>query len=462
MVASDGGIFNFSRGPFFGSLGDGTLPEPIVERRGRGVIPASAPRALPRQAEHAVADDRALHLATCRPRSTPPSTTATAAARTRRRDCRRRPTTAARPRRRRRARAPTAPGSCRSTRAWSTLDSGPGLDALRRAATACASCAAAARAARRTTARARRRSRRRRARRAAAASCHSSSRYTSCTTCSLNGNAVPRSCASVVFATAQPLCSAPTRWSSGTNTSSKNTSLNSASPVICTSGRTSMPGACMSTTRYEMPLCFGASGSVRARQMPQRGELRVATSTPSGPRAASRRRRGTAVRLQRREVGARVGLAEQLAPDLVGGEDRRQPALPSARRCRARAASGPARLMPTRLIGCSARDRAYSMLKIATSHRRRAPAAVRLGPVDADPAARPRAAPATRRPELDLVGDRLEARRDLDVRREPRAHLARERVLLGGEREVHRLEVPEPFALVAHERRRAARARRRR
>ena len=32
-------------------------------------------------------------------------------------------------------------------------------------------------------------------------------------------------------------------------------------------------------------------------------------------------------RLQRREVGAGVGLAEQLAPDLVGGEDRRQPAL---------------------------------------------------------------------------------------------------------------------------------------
>ena len=32
-------------------------------------------------------------------------------------------------------------------------------------------------------------------------------------------------------------------------------------------------------------------------------------------------------RLQRREVGAGVGLAEELAPDLVGGEDRREPAL---------------------------------------------------------------------------------------------------------------------------------------
>src|SRR4029077_11725352 len=104
----------------------------------------------------------------------------------------------------------------------------------------------------------------------AAASCQSSSRYTSCTTCSLNGNAVPRSCASVVLATTHPLFRSPTSWSSGTYTSSRNTSLNSASPVSCTSGRTSMPGDCMSTTRYEMPLCFGTSGSVRARQIPHR------------------------------------------------------------------------------------------------------------------------------------------------------------------------------------------------
>ena len=37
--------------------------------------------------------------------------------------------------------------------------------------------------------------------------------------------------------------SSPTTQSSGTNTSSRNTSLNSASPVISRSGRTSMPGA---------------------------------------------------------------------------------------------------------------------------------------------------------------------------------------------------------------------------
>jgi hypothetical protein len=30
MVASDGGLFNFSNGPFFGSLGRTTLTSPIV------------------------------------------------------------------------------------------------------------------------------------------------------------------------------------------------------------------------------------------------------------------------------------------------------------------------------------------------------------------------------------------------------------------------------------------------
>jgi len=52
-------------------------------------------------------------------------------------------------------------------------------------------------------------------------------------------------------------------------TSEKNTSLNSASPVICRSGRTSTPGAFMSTTKYVSPLCLGASGSVRASSSPK-------------------------------------------------------------------------------------------------------------------------------------------------------------------------------------------------
>src|SRR5439155_959655 len=64
---------------------------------------------------------------------------------------------------------------------------------------------------------------------------------------------------SVVIATCQPSFSRPTRFAFGTRTSSKNTSLNSASPVICTSGRTVIPGLRMSTSRYEMPRCFGAA-----------------------------------------------------------------------------------------------------------------------------------------------------------------------------------------------------------
>ena len=107
--------------------------------------------------------------------------------------------------------------------------------------------------------------------------------------------------------------------------------------------------------------------------------------------------------------------------------------------------------MPTRLIGCSARDPRVLHVEDRDLDRRRAAPAVRLRPVDADPAAlrEPRLPAAA---ELDLVGDVLEARRDLDVLGEPRPHLEGERVLVGCEREIHALQVPEPFALVVHER----------
>ena len=67
----------------------------------------------------------------------------------------------------------------------------------------------------------------------------------------------------VVRATVQPPLTSPRRWESGTRTSVKKTSLNEAPPVIWRSGRTSTPGACMSTTNPVRPLCLGASGSVR-------------------------------------------------------------------------------------------------------------------------------------------------------------------------------------------------------
>jgi hypothetical protein len=58
-----------------------------------------------------------------------------------------------------------------------------------------------------------------------------------------------RSFISVVCATRQPSPTSPSRWASGIHTSVRNTSLNSASPVIWRSGRTSTPGAVMSQTK---------------------------------------------------------------------------------------------------------------------------------------------------------------------------------------------------------------------
>ena len=53
----------------------------------------------------------------------------------------------------------------------------------------------------------------------------------------------------VVFAIFQPSPRRPTRFASGTFTSVKNTSLNSACPVIVRSGRTSMPGVSIGISR---------------------------------------------------------------------------------------------------------------------------------------------------------------------------------------------------------------------
>ena len=58
-----------------------------------------------------------------------------------------------------------------------------------------------------------------------------------------------RSFMSVVSATRQPSPTSLRRSSSGMRTSVKYTSLNSASPVSWRSGRTSTPGASMSTTK---------------------------------------------------------------------------------------------------------------------------------------------------------------------------------------------------------------------
>ena len=81
-----------------------------------------------------------------------------------------------------------------------------------------------------------------------------------------------RSFISVVSDTRQPSPTLAEPLGVGMRTSVKYTSLNSASPVIWRSGRTSTPGACMSTTKSVSPCASAASGSVRATSMPHRRE----------------------------------------------------------------------------------------------------------------------------------------------------------------------------------------------
>ena len=99
------------------------------------------------------------------------------------------------------------------------------------------------------------------------------------------------------------------------------TSLNVWVPVMSTSGRTVTPGASIGQMKYEIPSCLEASGSVRASRMPKRAVWAYEVHTfcpwtthwsPSelGPGG------------QRGQVRAGSGLAEQLAPDLLPGQQR--------------------------------------------------------------------------------------------------------------------------------------------
>ena len=71
-----------------------------------------------------------------------------------------------------------------------------------------------------------------------------------------------------MIATPQPSLTLPTTLAAGTRTFSRNTSLNSASPVIWRSGRMEMPGVFMSTRMNVMPLCLAPLASVRTRKKP--------------------------------------------------------------------------------------------------------------------------------------------------------------------------------------------------
>ena len=162
--------------------------------------------------------------------------------------------------------------------------------------------------------------------------------------------ASPRSKPSSVMATAQPLLTPPTTSSFGQVASVKKTSLNSLSPEIILIGRTSMPGWRMSTRRNEMPLCFGASGSVRASdedvvgEVAGRGPDLLAVDDPlvaveHGPAA------------EVAEVGAGVGLGVALAPHVLAATGCGAGSAPSARRCPTCSRVLPSIWMPNTSLG---------------------------------------------------------------------------------------------------------------
>ena len=107
----------------------------------------------------------------------------------------------------------------------------------------------------------------------------------------------------------------------GTRASVKNTSPNSLAPLICLSGRASTPGWCMSMSSIEMPRCRS-----RARIRADQGEDLVAVHGVGGPHLLAVDHEVVAVADaaagERREVGARAGLGEALAPDHLVAQHR--------------------------------------------------------------------------------------------------------------------------------------------
>ncbi len=137
-----------------------------------------------------------------------------------------------------------------------------------------------------------------------------------------------RSFMSVVIATRQPSPSGPTRIESGTRTLSKNTSLNSASPVIWTQRSHVDPGRLHVDDEVRQPLVLrhrrgpcGRASIPHFARWASAGPHLLAVHDPLVS-VANRPRR------QAGDVGAGAGLAEHLAPDLLVGRERAQQTLP--------------------------------------------------------------------------------------------------------------------------------------
>ena len=92
-------------------------------------------------------------------------------------------------------------------------------------------------------------------------------------------------------------------------------------------GRISMPGRSIGTMKYEIPVYLLVSGSVRAMRMPNFAtcasdvQIFCPLTTNTSPSRTARV-------LQVGEVGTGVGLGEQLAPQFLAPQHRRQVPLP--------------------------------------------------------------------------------------------------------------------------------------
>ena len=184
------------------------------------------------------------------------------------------------------------------------------------------------------------------------------------------------------------------------------------------------------------------------RDAPMPGGVRVRTGETDPPPRVTRVARpyllsaeqpavvhGFGASRQRREVAPRSGLAEQLAPDLLGGEDPGKP--PPAllvRPVREQGGSGEVDADPVdRLGGASA---CVLHVEDRDLDGRGAASSVLGRPVDADPASGRQLRLPLPSPGHLLV-DRPEGRWVLDVRGEPFAHVGGEGALLLAEAEIH-------------------------
>ena len=194
----------------------------------------------------------------------------------------------------------------------------------------------------------------------------------------------------MLIATAQPPFSSPSIRSAGTTTSSKNTSANSRSPLIISSGATVIPGVSMSTKNAVMPRWRESGGPGAREQHAAVGVLRQAG--PDLLAVDHPRRRGARRRRREPRGSAATQVAARCPAPRSPGTTARRPRAGGARP--RRRASGGAKSMS---VGAStsisekspgsARSRAGERrAELGAQHRRAAAAADALRPAVLHPA----------------------------------------------------------------------------